>query len=166
MGATTLTVYADSSVIGGCEDDEFSRSSRMLIDRFTRGHMTLALSPLTLRELDGAPKRVRDVLDAVPPQHVEMIDVSHEAEQLAGQYIERGVLNPGMLVDALHIAVATLARRRCPRELELQAYRERESAYRRSTMSAGKWGTGLLKSEHRGRWSMTHDKQRKDISIV
>ena len=75
MVATTLTVYADTSVIGGCEDDEFSRPSRMLMDRFTRGHMTLALSPLTLRELDGAPKRVRDILDAVPPQHVEMVDV-------------------------------------------------------------------------------------------
>ena len=109
MVATTLTVYADNSVIGGCEDDEFSRPSRTLMDRVTRGHMKLALSRLTLRELDGAPKRVREILDAVPPQHIEMVDVSHEAEQLAGQYIERGVLNPGMLVDALHIAVATLA---------------------------------------------------------
>ena len=84
MVATTLTVYADPSVIGACEDDEFGRPSRMLMDRFTLGDMTLALSPLTLRELDSAPKRVRDILDAVPPQHIEMVDVSHEAEQLAG----------------------------------------------------------------------------------
>ena len=27
---------------------------------------------------------------------------------LPGHYLERGALNPGMLVDALHIAVATL----------------------------------------------------------
>ena len=109
MVPAPLTVYADTSVIGGCEDDEFSRPSRKLMDQFTRGHMTLALSPLTLRELEGAPKRVRDILNAVPLQHIEMVDLSHKAEQLAGQYIERGVLNPRMLVDALHIAVATLA---------------------------------------------------------
>ena len=108
MVATTLTVYADTSVIGGCEDEEFSGPSRTLMDRFTRGHMTLALSPLTLRELDGAPKRVRDILDAVPPQHIEIVDLSDEAQQLAQQYIEQRVLNPRMLVDALHIAVATL----------------------------------------------------------
>ena len=104
-----LRVYADTSVIGGCEDDEFSRPSRQLIDRFVHGEMTLALSSLTLRELEAAPKRVRDILRAVPPHHTEMVDLSDEAEKLAARYIERGALSPGMLADALHIAVATVA---------------------------------------------------------
>ncbi len=71
--------------------------------------MTLALSSLTLRELEAAPKRVRDILDGVPSEHTEMVDLSDEAEKLAARYIERGVLSPRMIVDALHIAVATVA---------------------------------------------------------
>ena len=107
--AAKLRVYADTSVIGGCDDDEFSRPSRQLIDRFVRGDMTLALSSLTLRELEAAPKHVRDILRAVPPHHTEIVDLSDEAEKLAARYIERGAISPGMLADALHIAVATVA---------------------------------------------------------
>ena len=88
MPAANLRVYADTSVIGGCEDDEFSRPSRQLIDRFVHGEMTLALSSLTLRELEAAPKRVRDILRAVPPHHTEIVDLSDEAEKLAARYIE------------------------------------------------------------------------------
>ena len=59
--------------------------------------MTLALSSLSLRELEAAPKRVRDILRAVPPHHTEMVDLSDEAEKLAARYIERGAISPGML---------------------------------------------------------------------
>ena len=72
--------------------------------------MTLALSDLTLRELEAAPERVREILDVVPPKHTEVIKLSEEAEVLAAQYIERGVLSSRMLADALHIAAATVAR--------------------------------------------------------
>ena len=108
MPTARLRVYADTSVIGGCEDDEFSGPSLQLIDRFVHGKMTLALSSLTLRELEAAPKRVRDILRAVPPHHTEMVDLSDEAEKLAARYIERGAISPGMLADALHVAVATV----------------------------------------------------------
>ena len=107
--AKKLRVYADTSVIGGCEDEEFREPSRQLIDRFARGKMTLVLSDLTLRELEAAPAQVREILGVVPPQHTEVIDLSEEAERLSEMYIERGVLSSKMLADALHIAAATLA---------------------------------------------------------
>ena len=107
--AKKLRVYADTSVIGGCEDEEFREPSRQLIDRFARGEMTLVLSDLTLRELEAAPAQVREILGVVPPQHTEVIDLSEEAERLSEMYIERGVLSSRMLADALHIAAATLA---------------------------------------------------------
>ena len=51
-----LRVYADTSVIGGCEDDEFRGPSRRLIDQCARGEMTLVVSYLrTERELATAP---------------------------------------------------------------------------------------------------------------
>ena len=43
-------IYTDTSVIGGCEDDEFRVHSRRLLDAFVRGDLTLVLSELTLRE--------------------------------------------------------------------------------------------------------------------
>ena len=107
--AARMRVYADTSVIGGCEDEEFSGPSRQLMNRFIRGEMTLALSSLTLRELEAAPKPVREVLEGVPAEHTEMVDLSDDAEKLAAQYIERAVISSRMIADALHIAVATVA---------------------------------------------------------
>lgn len=60
-----LRVYIDTSVIGGCVDEEFSGPSRRLIERAERGEVTLVVSEATLRELERAPKAVRDVFDAI-----------------------------------------------------------------------------------------------------
>ena len=60
-----LRVYADTSVIGGCEDDEFRDSSRRLIDQCARGEMTLVVSSVTERELATAPRAVREVIGAL-----------------------------------------------------------------------------------------------------
>jgi hypothetical protein len=49
-------------VLGGCEDEEFREPSRRLLEAFQRGELTLVLSELTVRELDGAPEGVRTVL--------------------------------------------------------------------------------------------------------
>ena len=50
-----LRIYVDTSVIGGCEDEEFREPSRRLIQRFTQGEMTLVLSPLVVEELRASP---------------------------------------------------------------------------------------------------------------
>ncbi len=51
-----LRIYADTSVIGGCLDDEFSGPSQRLIDRCARGEATLVVSSVTLEELERAPR--------------------------------------------------------------------------------------------------------------
>ena len=103
-------IYTDTSVLGGCEDDEFRDQSSRLLDAFRRGDLTLVLSELTLRELEGAPDGVRSVLASVPSGHIEALPVSPEAEDLASAYIADGAIGPRMHVDALHIALATVAR--------------------------------------------------------
>ena len=65
-------IYTDTSVIGGCEDEEFRIHSRRLMDAFVRGDLKLVPSELTLRELAPAPPAVRDVLAAVPEDHIEV----------------------------------------------------------------------------------------------
>ena len=104
-----LRVYADTSVIGGCEDDEFQEPSRWLMERCARGEMTLVLSALTLQELERAPKAVRDVLPAVRADNLEVIAITGEIRALADRYVESGALGRGMRADAQHIAAATVA---------------------------------------------------------
>lgn len=102
--------YTDTSVLGGCEDPEFREPSRRLLEAFVAGEMTLVLSELTIRELAGAPESVRCLIDRIPPAHVEPLALSAEAEELAAVYIAEGALPARMRADALHIALATVAR--------------------------------------------------------
>jgi hypothetical protein len=103
-------IYTDTSVLGGCEDDAFREPSRRLLDAFQRGDLTLVLSELTVRELETAPEAVRTVLALVPRGHIEVLALSQEAEDLASAYIEDGAIGASMRADALHIALATVAR--------------------------------------------------------
>jgi hypothetical protein len=103
-------IYTDTSVIGGCEDDEFRVPSRRLLEAFVRGDLRLVLSELTLRELETAPAAVREVLRAVPDGHIEFLRLTPPAAELAQRYLAEPVLGPGMLADAEHIAMASIAR--------------------------------------------------------
>ena len=106
----TPRIYTDTSVLGGCEDEEFREPSRRLLDAFVRGELTLVLSELTLRELETAPDAVRATLGRVPHAHVESLLLSADAEALATAYIAEGAIGLRMRADALHIALATTAR--------------------------------------------------------
>ena len=102
-------VYADTSVIGGCEDDEFREPSRRLMERCARGEVTLVLSAVTLQELERAPRVVRDVLRAVGADNLEVVAITDEIRELADRYVESGALGKGMRADAQHIAAATVS---------------------------------------------------------
>ena len=103
-------IYTDTSVLGGCEDDEFREPSIRLLEAFERGEMILVFSELTVRELESAPLKVRRVVEKVPAIHIETLAVSREAEELADAYVEEGAIGIAMRADALHIALATVAR--------------------------------------------------------
>ena len=68
------------------------------------------LSELTLRELETAPEGVRLVLGQVPADHIDALALSPEAKELAAGYIAEGAVGERMRADALHIALATVAR--------------------------------------------------------
>lgn len=103
-------IYVDTSVLGGCEDSEFREPSRQLLDAFLRGRAIMVLSDLTLRELARAPNSVRMILAAVSPENIVSLGVTAEADELAQAYLAERVVSPAMAVDALHIALATVAR--------------------------------------------------------
>jgi len=103
-------IYVDSSVVGGCEDDEFSEHSIRLLERFARGECVLVVSNLTVQELAAAPQQVRQHLASVPEAHIETLQLGTEASELAEAYITAGVISANMRADAQHIAMATVAR--------------------------------------------------------
>jgi hypothetical protein len=103
-------VYTDTSVLGGCEDEEFATPSIRLLESFVRGERVLVLSSLTVQELAAAPAEVRGRLASVPEEHVELLRLDAEAIELAESYIAAAVLSPRMRADAQHIAIATVGR--------------------------------------------------------
>jgi hypothetical protein len=101
-------VYIDTSVVGGCFDEEFAVWSLKLFDEFRAGSKTAVISDLTRRELEGAPKNIKDVLLSLPGDSVENVFLSDEAEQLASHYLKNGVVGKKHVADAQHIAIASV----------------------------------------------------------
>ncbi len=52
-----MTVYADTSTIGGCFDEEFREWSVELVEEFKIGKKLILLSDLTLQELELASEQ-------------------------------------------------------------------------------------------------------------
>lgn len=74
------------------------------------GEIVLVISDVVDRELAGAPPHVRQTLAGLPAGSVESLEVTTEAVELAEAYIAAGVLTDRWMDDAMHVALATLAR--------------------------------------------------------
>lgn len=103
-------VYVDTSVIGGCEDEEFSYYSKLLFHEFQRGLKIAVVSDLTWEELKGAPEKVKRVLSTIPTANIEEVHLTEEARELAEKYIRDEVVTAKHIVDAQHIAIASVER--------------------------------------------------------
>ena len=87
----TLRVYADTSVIGGCFDDEFRAESVTFFEEVRSGRFVLVVSDVTFDELGLAPEPVRRVLADLPPSQVEVVNSSEESNELQQAYLDAGV---------------------------------------------------------------------------
>jgi predicted nucleic acid-binding protein len=105
-----LRVYIDTSVIGGCLDEEFAKDSKALFDLFAKEEMIPVISNTVLEELEDAPVEVKKILELLPEHLVEIIGQSSESARLADLYISSGAVPDHSYEDALHIAKATINR--------------------------------------------------------
>ena len=106
----TLRVYVDTSVIGGCFDDEFAEASCALLDAVRKGKTILLLSDLLAIELQRAREEVRRIVEDLPPASVEQLLMSDESRYLHRAYLKAKVVGPRHAADAHHIALATVAK--------------------------------------------------------
>jgi len=81
-----------------------------LFEEFRKGLRVAVVSNLTLRELEGAPESVKEILSTLPESNVEGVFLTEEAETLAWNYIDEGAVGAKHIVDAQHIAIASVER--------------------------------------------------------
>ncbi|MCL5990773.1 MAG: PIN domain protein [Bacteroidetes bacterium] len=108
MNMQKQRIYIDTSVIGGCFDEEFQEWSNKLFDDFINGKRIAVISDLTIAELNRASKEVSGKLLQLPEENVEYILRNEESNYLASKYIENGALSNKYYEDAHHIALATI----------------------------------------------------------
>jgi predicted nucleic acid-binding protein len=101
-------VYIDTSVIGGCYDQEFQEWSNKLFEDFKSGRKIAVISDITLDELVDAPQRVQDNFASLPIEFIEMLISDSESRKLADEYLYEKAVSGKFYEDALHIAIATI----------------------------------------------------------
>ena len=77
-----MKFYLDTSVFGGYYDPEFSEDTMRLFDEITNMKFKIVYSYLTQRELEGVPQRVRRLIDKIPNESLEVVNISEEATKL------------------------------------------------------------------------------------
>lgn len=105
---TPLRVYADTSVYGGCFDKEFDDESRIFFEQVSSGKFVLLISDLIVRELENAPREVRELYSALTGY--ESVLATIECYSLRDAYLKADVVGRASADDALHVAIATVYR--------------------------------------------------------
>ena len=100
-----ISLYLDTSVIGGYFDVEFEKDTHILFQNIKDGMYTIFISDLTKNELQNAPEKVKNVLNELKYQEIE---VSQECRALANEYILEDVVGATSRNDCVHIATATI----------------------------------------------------------
>jgi PIN domain len=104
-----LRVYVDTSVFGGVHDDEFRTPSERFFAALRAGAFTVLVSEALVVEISSAPVSVRATFEA-HRAHMEAVEATPEAAALAEAYLEARVVPAASRVDALHVALASVAR--------------------------------------------------------
>jgi hypothetical protein len=102
-------LYVDTSVIGGCCDQEFQEWSNGLLVDIKAGRFSLFLSELSDAEIQDAPEEVRNIYLEFRNRANKVLELTAEVIELADAYLNHGILTPNYRNDARHIALATVA---------------------------------------------------------
>jgi len=104
-----LSLYLDTSVIGGYYDTEFMADTRALWKLREAGCFRFITSQLVFQEIAGAPERVRELMRATfAPDDV--LERTAEVEELAQAYLAQKVVPLDYDDDARHVAVCAVTR--------------------------------------------------------
>ena len=101
-------VYVDTSVLGGCFDEEFAPWSNGLMRDFRRGNFEAVTSDVVAAEVEPAPDEVQSKYAELESYGATVVEVTEDVVELADAYERRGILSSNYRDDGLHIAAATV----------------------------------------------------------
>jgi len=105
MVSKKISLYLDTSVIGGYYDEAFAQDTRPLFQNLKDGKYIVFISDLVEKELTKAPERIRNLLKEFEHKSVK---ATPECENLADEYIKEKVVGETSRDDCIHIATATI----------------------------------------------------------
>jgi len=100
-----LSLYLDSSTIGGYFDDAFKTATAQLWKRWEAHEYVFHASVLVDFEITRAPRRVRDLF-AKTFSPGTLLPLTREADSLAQRYLAEKIVPAAFADDALHVAIA------------------------------------------------------------
>jgi len=103
-----LRVFVDTSVFGGCFDEEFDRHSKWFFEEVRSGRFEIVVSQTVLDELKAAPEQIKVFVSKLMG-FVEVVELDAEIEALRDAYMDAGIIGKSSLDDAEHIATASVA---------------------------------------------------------
>ncbi|MBF0572053.1 MAG: PIN domain protein [Candidatus Omnitrophica bacterium] len=102
-------VYIDTSVIGGCFDEEFKDWSNLLMDNFRMGYFKPVVSQTVAFEIRKAPEQVRRKYEQLVGEYeAPVLTIDEDCEKLVKAYQRHKILNNQFIDDMTHIAIATV----------------------------------------------------------
>ena len=101
-------IYIDTSVVGGCFDEEFKEATTKLFERLVNKEVIFVVSDLLDLELLNAPSYVREHLFQYSADSFQRVELTEEAVTLADRYIKEKVVGKTSVEDCRHIALATI----------------------------------------------------------
>ena len=104
-----LSLYLDTSVIGGYHDAEFMADTRALWRLRDAGRFRFVSSVIVDQEIARAPEPVQALMRSTFAP-ADMLPMTAEALDLAGHYLAHKVVPVDYTDDARHVAVCSVAR--------------------------------------------------------
>jgi len=102
---TKQKIYVDTSVIGGCFDEEFSLYSKKLFDSFFNNYYIPVISSTVIEELVETPENVQNHYKKL--NNLIILEIDQDVLDLANCYLSEKIITENYMDDAIHIAVAT-----------------------------------------------------------
>ena len=110
MAKKKIRIYVDTSVVGGCFDEEFRADSLRFFDYVRQGKIILLYSTILMAELELAPDYVRNYFLSFEETMKESVPYTPEIELLAQEYLNAGIVAEQWRDDCNHVAMATVTR--------------------------------------------------------
>jgi predicted nucleic acid-binding protein len=102
-------LYIDTSVIGGCFEEQFAIDSLRVIQYAEKGKVHLFVSDTVVEELEGAPGPVKEMFQKIPPASLTVLPLTQDILDLRDAYLTSKILTPASRNDAVHVAAATVS---------------------------------------------------------